>query len=71
MFTIHAMVNKRTNQINMPRLDAYIEAPTVSNGQIYASLLAEPAADVISSYRLTLPVQGEPQFSSIHVALHF
>ena len=23
MFTIHAMVGKRRNQINMPRLDAY------------------------------------------------
>lgn len=24
MFTIHAMVGKRRNQINMPRLDAYV-----------------------------------------------
>ena len=26
MFTIHAMVGKRRNQINMPRLDAYAGA---------------------------------------------
>ena len=25
MFTIHAMVGKRRNQINMPRLDAYFK----------------------------------------------
>jgi hypothetical protein len=28
MFTIHVMVAKRLNQINMPRLDAYIDGST-------------------------------------------